>query len=328
MVAAPAASAVSAAPALAPCNVSGVGVGLIEVPKGSTDPRAQTYVIDHVRPGVSFARRFQVCNGTDRAVTVRLYANAATISGGAFRIVEGRASNELTGWISVSPAAVTIPARTRTVATARFQVPADVTAGERYAVLLAELPPQPGANGISVANRVGVRVYLDVGGPGVPKSDFRVDSLQASRDATGNPLVTAQVHNTGSRALDLSGALRLTAGPGGLAGGPFPAQLGTTLGPGQTAGVTVPLDKAIRGGPWTATLTLRSGLLERRARAQITFPDASGALAPPVRAQALPYAKDRKILIPVAAGLIGLLLLLLLVVGLITSRRKAKDKRQ
>ena len=318
-----------AAPAVAADRVGacapGLGVGLVDVPKGSHDPRAQTYVIDHVRPGTTLHRRYQVCNGTRAPITVKVYAGAAVVEGGAFRVVEGYAGNELSHWITVSPATLTVAPGQRLLATATIAVPKQAVAGERYAALLAELPPRRGAGGVSVANRVGVRVYLDVGPGGAPVSDFRVDSLQAGRTADGKPVVTAQVHNTGRRALDMTGALSLTDGPCGLSGGPFPAKLGTTLAPGDTEPVTIVLDDAIRGGPWTATLTLRSGLLERRARAVITFPDAAGAQAKPVEAKALPLAQDREILVPIAGGLIGLLALLLLVIGLLTSRRKARE---
>ena len=324
MAAAPTAWAATTAAPAGGCQ-PGLGVGLVDVPVGNRDPRAQNYVVDHVNPGASFSRRFQVCNGTSSAITVLLYAGAATIDGGSFRVIEGRASNDLSRWITVRPDRLTLQPGERRIATAQFAVPRNVAGGERYAVLLAELPARPNAQGVAVASRVGVRVYLDVGGPRAPKSDFTVDSLQAGRTADGSPVVTAQVHNTGERALDMTGALQLRDGPGGLSGGPFPARLGTTLAPGDTEPVTVVLDKAIRGGPWTARLTLRSGLLERRAEATLTFPDSPGQQTAPVRAKNLPLAQDRKVLVPVAAGLIGLLFLLLLVVGYLTSRRRGRS---
>src|SRR4051812_4200008 len=252
-----------AAPRVGVCN-PGLGIGLADVPSSVRDPRAHNYVIDHVKPGARFTRRFRVCNGTASPITVKLYAGAANIVDGAFTIVEGRAGNELSSWITVAPAAITVPSGEQRIATASFAVPPTASGGERYAVLLAELPARRGANGLAVASRVGVRVYLDVGGARAPTSDFTVDSLQASRLADGTPQVTAQVHNTGARALDMTGVLTLRDGPGGLSGGPFPAQLGTTLAPGDTEPVTVVLDKAITGGPWTARLLLRSGLLERQ----------------------------------------------------------------
>jgi hypothetical protein len=307
------------------CFTRGVGVGIIDIPKGTKDPRAQNYIVDHVAPGARFSRRFQVCNGTDRPVTVKLYAGAAVIENGAFRIIEGRASNELSSWIAVTPGVVTVPAGRRVLATATVTVPDDVRSGERYAVLLAELPAQ--GSGVKVANRVGVRVYLDVGRGAVPASDFRVDSLQASRSSDGRPVVTARVRNTGGRALDISGDLNLRNGPGGLSGGPFPAQLGTTLAPGDTEPVTVLLSKAITGGPWLARLVLRSGLIERQAEATISFPDAAGTASPPVKAKNIPLAKDRRVLVPLAGGLIGIVLVLLFFLWLFAKLRNRRQKR-
>ena len=92
-------------------------------------------------------------------------------------------------------------------------------------------------------------------------------------------MVLATVHNTGGRALDMSGTLELTDGPGGLNAGPFPVVVGTTLGVGDTESVTIALDEALPAGPWNSEIILRSGLLERSASATITFP-ASGTALP------------------------------------------------
>ncbi len=121
-------------------------------------------------------------------------------------------------------------------------------------------------------NRVGVRLYVSIGPGGPPAADFRIDSLTAQRAANGDPVVVASVHNTGGRALDMAGTLALTGGPSGLSAGPFAAALGTTLAVGATEAVTIGLDKGLPAGPWMAEITLRSGLVERRASATITFP--------------------------------------------------------
>jgi hypothetical protein len=92
--------------------------------------------------------------------------------------------------------------------------------------------------------------------------------------------VTAEVVNVGGRAIDMSGQLVLTDGPGSLSAGPFAAELGTTLAPGATAPVTIVLDGSLPDGPWHAKLDLRSGLLERTAEADLTFPERGMAAAP------------------------------------------------
>lgn len=130
-----------------------------------------------------------------------------------------------------------------------------------------------------MVNRVGIRLYLSVGPGGAPAADFTIDSLTAQRSSDGQPMVRAAVHNTGGRALDMSGTLRLMEGPGGLNAGPFPADVGVTLAIGGTEPVSIALDSRLPAGPWDAQITLHSGLVERTARATITFPEAGSAPA-------------------------------------------------
>ena len=308
-------AAVGATPAhadtLPPGCQPGLGVGLVEIPGGTTDPRAQDYIVDHVAPGTTFTRRFQVCNGTATAIPVQLYAAAAAIADGGFSVLDGHATNELSQWISITPSQATLAPGGRLIATATFAVPRTAVAGERYAALLAELPATPSPTGVRLLQRTGVRVYLDAGPGGDPVSDFAVDSLQAQRRTDGTSTVLAVVHNTGRRAVDLHGSLQLSQGPGGLNAGPFPAQLGTTLKPGDSAPVTFVLDKAITGGPWHAVVDLVSGQLDRKAAAELSFSEVPGAVSAPVKAQPLLPYQDRKVLIPIAAGLVLLLVLLL-----------------
>jgi hypothetical protein len=134
------------------------------------------------------------------------------------------------------------------------------------------------------------------------------------------------VHNTGGRALDMSGTLRLSKGPGGLSAGPFPATLGTTLGIGQTEPVTVPLDKALPDGPWLATLELHSGVLRRKVEGTILFPDRASATSPPVVPKEVPLYEKRTVVVPVAATLIGIVSLVLLWLALLAWRRRRREE--
>ena len=306
---------------------AGLGIALLEVPKASLkDPRARNYVIDSVKPGASFSRKFQVCNGTKSTVKVSLYPDSATISRGVFSLAPGQGKNELTNWITVTPGSIDVPSGTAAVATMHFTVPIDATAGERYAGVVADAPTD-NRNGVAVRGRVGIRVYLNVSSGGAPKSDFTVDSLQAVRGKDGQPGVLALVHNIGARALDMRGALNLSDGPGGLSAGPFDAKLGTTLKPGDSAPVLVPLDRAIRGGPWHAVIDMKSGVLERRAEGDLTFPDAPSSVSTPVKAKPLPLYKDKSILVPVAATFIGLLFLILIILAVREYLRRQRAKQ-
>lgn len=116
--------------------------------------------------------------------------------------------------------------------------------------------------GITQINRVGIRLYLSIGPGNPPAPIFSIGTLTAARTSNGRPMVSAAVHNTGGRAVDLSRTLQLTAGPDGLSAGPFPVSLGTTVGIGGTQATTTVLHKTLPAGPWNAIITLRSGLLE------------------------------------------------------------------
>ncbi len=305
--------------------LTGLGIRLLEAPTDRrNDPRAQVYIVDHVPSGTALSRRVEVVNRTGRDARVSLYPAASEVSDGSFQVLPGAGENQLTGWMRVTPATIELAAGASAAATVEIDVPGGVGGGERYAAVMAEVVERSDQPGIAIANRVGVRVYLSVGGAEEPASDFEISTLQAARQPDGRPTVTAQVRNTGQRALDLSGLLSLTEGPGGLSAGPFPAELGTTLAPGESSPVDIVLDRAIRGGPWLATLTLRSGTLERSAAARTAFPEEAGAQTDPVAAQELPLAKDPNVLIPAAGALIALIALLLLL--LLFRGRRTKDR--
>jgi hypothetical protein len=320
---------VPAARAQAPAQT--VGIRLLDAPTTrADDPRARQYIVDHVAPGTTISRRVEVNNDTAETQVVELYAAAAGIQGGTFQFGEGRAANDLTSWTTVEPAAVNPPAGGKSVATVRIAVPADASPGERYGVVWAELPAAvPPGGGVAAVNRVGVRIYLSVGGGNEPASDFSITTFEARRDADGNPVVAATVRNTGGRAVDLSGQLRLTNGPGGLSAGPFDAKLGTTLGVGQTEPVLVTLDRAIPAGPWDARIVLRSGLTEREATARVTFPDAAASSADPVATGPLGSRPDGgSPLLPAAAAAVAALVALsLLFVRLKRGWRLGADLR-
>jgi hypothetical protein len=319
----PAAAAPSPPAGVGQC-APGLGIGLLEVPRATLkDPRARSYVIDSVKPGATFTRTFQVCNGTKDPLPVQLYPDAAIIQAGAFDLHEGHGTSELTSWMSIEPPSLIVPPGKAVVAVVRFAVPDDASAGEQYGGIVAESPAV--GSGIAVGGRVGIRVYLDVATGGAPKSDFSIDSLQAVRAKDGTPAVLAKVHNTGARALDMRGSLQLSDGPAGLSAGPFEAKLGTTLGPGDTAQVVVPLAKAIQGGPWKAVISMKSGLLERRAQGSVTFPDELGTAAPEVPAKQLPLYKDKAVVFPLAIAVVGGVLLL--VGGALVRQLRLKRRR-
>ena len=305
-----------------------VGIRLLEAPTAlANDPRARIYIIDHVAPGAMLSRRVAVTSSANVPVRVDLYGGAATIDGGSFLAQPQSQGNDLSSWIAVNPSFVVVPPHGESTATVTINVPNNAASGERYGVVWAQPPAATGSSGISEINRVGVRVYLSVGTGVAPATDFTITSLTAARYPSGTPYVKALVHNTGGRALDLSGFLDLTNGPGGVRAGPFPAKLGTTLGIGQTEPVTIPLDRNIPSGPWTADVILTSDQVTREVKGIISFPTVAGTSGIPIVATPVHHHRGKSfIFLTVIAGIVLVAVLLLLL--LVWRRRKEEEANE
>ncbi|MFE7403677.1 peptidase [Streptomyces sp. NPDC057557] len=279
-----------------------IGIKLLDAPESRrADPRAHAYIVDHVAPGSTIERRVEVTNEY-----VNVYAAAATITKGEFTLAPERAPNELTGWTSLDTADLELAASETAQVRTTIPVPRDAAAGERHGVIWAQAgTPTDRPHSLTMLGRVGVRMYIDVGPGGEPPSDFKIERLYPTRARDGRGEVRARIHNTGGRALDISGALSLFDGPGGLRAGPFSAaKTGTTLAPGDLAEAVVPLDARLPDGPWTVALTLKSGLVEHTTRATITFPTTPGSAG----AVAASAAQQGHFPTPVVAGLSVLVL--------------------
>jgi hypothetical protein len=162
-------------------------------------------------------------------------------------------------------------------------------------------------------------MYVDVGGTNPAPTSFTLDTLTAVRGEDGRPGVSVQIHNDGGRALDLNGQVTLSEGPGSLSAGPFPALLGkSTLAPGQSLSLVVPLDPKLPDGPWKASVMVRSGTVERHAEGTIEFPSGPGSSAP------VKLSGDLSPWLPLGIGLLVLLVALAAGAGFFFARRSAK----
>ena len=177
-------------------------------------------------------------------------------------------------WTTFDHEYVKLEADAKKIVLLTISVPSDAAEQELYSAIWAEVRAAPAEGSpIIQASRSGFRVYLSVGpGNGAP-ADFEIGALTSARNARNVPTVSTTVTNIGGRAVDISGDLTLANGPAGLSAGPFSMQQTTTLAPGDSGEVVFTLSDELPNGPWAATLSLKSGLVEREALATITFPD-------------------------------------------------------
>ena len=319
------ASAVGSSSATAPNGQ--ISISLLDAPVSErADPRARVYIIDQLRPGAKIVRRVKVTNGSNATQSISAYAGPAAIAHGSLQFGNSGSSNELTSWTTVAPSTLKLWPGQAGDATVTVVVPEKATNSERYAVIWAQVASKSGAGQTTEVNRVGVRMYLDVfGGSALQTSSFRITDLSGSRAATSLlPIVTAHVRNTGQRALDLTGTLRLGDGPSGLSAGPFNTQQPTTIAPGKTTAVVFTLGKQLPDGPWRARLNLASGLTRGSATATIVFrspapPVAKAAAKAPHHASSFPWWL-------VIAGVVALVAGLLLWLFWRRRRRDEEDR--
>lgn len=276
---------VAGAPAVAqepadPGPSGNIGIRLLEAPVSlQDDPRALAYIIDNLPPGTTITRRIEVSNSSSLEEQVSIYPAAANIDNNdGFQIGDGRAVNELTTWMSVTPTDVTLAPNSVAEAVVTIAVPSDAPEGEQYAVVWAETAGPSNGTGIQNVSRAGIRTYLSVGAGNGPAADLEIGDVVASRNESGTPQVVANITNTGGRALDPSGTVELSGGPGGISTAPVKGSSGS-IAPGQSGSVTFTLDPALPAGPWQAAVTITSGLVSKTSAVELTFPDQGSVTA-------------------------------------------------
>lgn len=274
----PAASAAAATPPKAG-PAQRFGLRLVDVPVSeANNPRGLRYIIDYLRTGTTIHRRILVVNDETRTAKFTVYPDAAQIADEAFTGDAGATRSELTSWISMQHAALTLAPGASETDMITIKVPLGATRGEHYGVIWVQQAAfVRGANGFGIneVDRVGVRMYLAVGHGGAPPTDFDITSVTGHLSAAGQPSVLVHVANTGGRAVDLDGSTSLTDGPGITSAGPFPAGRIITLAPGQSGTMSFATSRSLPDGSWRAKVTLVSGITTSTATKTVLF----GALA-------------------------------------------------
>lgn len=253
---------VSAAPAVPAITAgvpgSGIGIGLIDAPR-------QDYIVETLEPGDVITRKVRVYNNTGALRTVSVFPTPAFMDDVVFTDDGAGTTNALTSWMTIDRPTLQLRDGEDAQVAVTITVPSDAPSGPVYASLSA------GVEGASA----GVRMYVTVGGDNGPSADFTVTDLVPQRRSDGIATVLATVTNTGGRAIELTGTLRLTDGPDGRFTDTLSAQP-TTLAPHATGTVlfVVPGSASLSAGPWTARTRLRNGYFTHDLNSQVTFPDA------------------------------------------------------
>ena len=129
-------------------------------------------------------RRVQIANLTPSAARITLYPDAAIIRDGSFVGDVGETRSYLTTWISLSQHSVSLAPHARAMVTVTIQVPRTASPGNLYGVIWAqETNLGKTSSGVNIieTNRVGIRIYLNVGPGGPPPVNFDITSIRGTR---------------------------------------------------------------------------------------------------------------------------------------------------
>ncbi|MDA1361895.1 hypothetical protein O1R50_19870 [Glycomyces luteolus] len=256
-----------------------VGIRLVAQSDAASGERDQLYLVDHVSPGTEIHREVEVQNASDHPQHIELYPAAASVHDGEFTADDGPGGNDLSEWASLEASSLDLEPGEIERVTVTIAVPKTAPEGERYAAILAEIAgPQTADSTVLQINRVGIRVYLSVGPGGEPPSDFALGDIEVLEAPPGSwPVLSAEVTNTGERALDVGGTATLERQEGTMTAGPFATRSPLTLAPGASGRAEIELDEPLPEGPWRAGVTLSSGDLERSGEAVVNLPETETA---------------------------------------------------
>jgi hypothetical protein len=276
------APAAMAAPHHSRAAPGSIGIRLVDTSTGAPDnASAGPYILEQLAPGTTISRSVEITNGTPSAVAIAVYPAGAELRKGAFVFASGHTRNELSSWTSTGRDVLYLAPGAKALDALTIRVPSDASAEERFAVVWAELSgPTPSGGGVTLVNRVGVRMYVAIGPGGAAAANFSIGAPAAERSEAGEPVVVATIHNTGRRTIDIGGTLTLSNGPGGLRAGPYVVDPGKALAAGSVNRTKVRLDKQLPRGPWRAEIQLNSKFVQRTAVSTITFPAEAAAIAP------------------------------------------------
>ena len=116
----------------------------MDVPTATADdPRARSYIIDHLAPGQTIERRIEVVNHTRARAKVAMYPAAANVGKGGFVPGQGRSENDLSTWTSVTPKTLSLKPEERAFVKVKVRVPPLAVRGESYGVVWAEVTTPP-----------------------------------------------------------------------------------------------------------------------------------------------------------------------------------------
>lgn len=171
------------------------------------DPKTRSWFILEFSPGQTQLSEVTVENKSGEAVSLEIYAVDATSNkDGAFTLFPKGTKEDAGGWINLDRDNLELAAHSKMTVPFSISVPRLATPGDHVAGIAIEPKSKavPPSSGVSVVQRLGVRVYLTVKGERIKRleiSDLKVVG------ALGGGQLAYSLSNLGNTNLPVSGNL-------------------------------------------------------------------------------------------------------------------------
>lgn len=170
----------------------------------TADSRTQSWFIYKQDPGTSLNDEVLIVNNSSVKKVIRLYpADSVSASGGGFALKqEGEKMQDIGSWTSLSQGEVTLDPNESKLVPFLIKVPTSTTPGEYTGAIIVQEKTAPikTQDGMTLALRMGVRIYLTVSGD--IKKSINLGSLEAKVDQNAVH-ITLPITNTGNASVDI-----------------------------------------------------------------------------------------------------------------------------
>lgn len=170
----------------------------------TADSRTQSWFIYKQDPGTSLNDEVLIVNNSSVKKVINLYpADSVSASGGGFALKqEGEKMQDIGSWTSLSQGEVTLGPNESKLVPFLIQIPTSTTPGEYTGAIIVQEKTAPikTQDGMTLALRMGVRIYLTVSGD--IKKSINLGSLEAKMDQN-TVHITLPITNTGNASVDI-----------------------------------------------------------------------------------------------------------------------------
>ncbi|MDX1659026.1 MAG: hypothetical protein R3343_09420 [Nitriliruptorales bacterium] len=255
-----------------------------DVPEG----RRSSYLIHDVSPGDVLEDRVEVVNLTNAPIQLLVESVDATLNAdGAFAPAGPGTRREAGAWIELERNSLEIAPLGAESVGVTITVPSTAPAGDHVAAIVVQREDPDLQGNVRVVNRVGVRVYLTVGGGGPLSRDFSIAGFRWAGTPTDLQF-EVEIVNTGQLLVEPAGTIEVSRDGTTVLRHEMPVLGGVPRQESRRLMISLPGELA--GGTYVTDVDLQTWQGDAEDSAQTSFVLDADSLAGASEGEADPFA--------------------------------------